>query len=330
VRNPVQINKSWSYGCEHELADIARRMQLPQGFGWDERDFTIVNSNGVANDPKGVLYEFGGEINTPPTSTVEGQVECLCQIKELFPKAVVNYRSNLHVHIRVPGLNKNLALLKQVQCYIHQHMPNVFSIIELLPRPGIKDFLNPEELVGAVRRWRRRRVSHQTLLSEKRLNRQLEARSVDEFFNLEPPISKTGKPLWHAQPRLCVSLRQLLQTNTVEFRHFPGTLDEGELYNCVEWCRQFLIAALKNASVEPLLIWARQQCWPPFPQYVHNTEIKYRATVHDGTLSKEQIKENIQAILEGRFDERVGSVSRQYQSKPAVRRRIGTGDLFNS
>jgi hypothetical protein len=41
----------------------------------------------------------------------------------------------------------------------------------------------------------------------------------------------------------------------------------------------------------------------PFPEYVHWKEVRYRATCHDGTLSAQQIADNIRAIQEGRFDE---------------------------
>ena len=139
-------HNSWSWGCEHELADIPRDRPLPKGYGWDVKDITIVNSNGIANDPKGELYKFGGEINTPPTDTVGGQVECLSTIKELFPEAKVNYRSNLHVHIRVPGLKGDLEALKQVHRYVHEHMPKLLPIIEPLPKPTMWEHSDPKEL----------------------------------------------------------------------------------------------------------------------------------------------------------------------------------------
>lgn len=321
--------KNVTWGAEHELADISRHAVLPKGFGWDTRDITIVNSNGIANDPSGELYGFGGEINTPPTDSPEGQVECLCQIKELFPNAVVNYRSNLHIHLRVPGLKEDLVALKRVQKYVHKHMREALALIEPIPYPTAAEYPVSAELKGALRRYRRRCVSHHTLLTPSRLAYQLEAKTVEDFFNKEPPMSRVGKPLWHAQPRLCVSLRQLLQTDTVEFRHFPGTLDEGLLYNCLLWCGKFMHAALSGSTIDPLLAWAKKQSWPTFPKYVYKQEVCYRATVHDGSLTKDQIKKNIQAILEGRFDACVGGVPRQHKSIPTMRRASG-GDLFNS
>src|SRR5690606_23961726 len=98
----------------------------------------------------------------------------------------------------------------------------------------------PEEILGNWKRWKRRRVSHQTLLTPHRVTQQLTATTPEEFFELEVPASNSGKPLWHAQPRVCVNLRQLLQTDTIEFRHFAGTLNLEVLEDCFNWCQKFL------------------------------------------------------------------------------------------
>jgi hypothetical protein len=127
--------------------------------------------------------------------------------------------------------------------------------------------------------------------------------NLDEvFFEAEVPWGG-GRPRWHLQSRTAVNLRQLLQTNTIEFRHFPGTLDPNELKTCLLWCKQFLICALEDSDIKTLLDWARHNKFPTFPLYEHDLEIKYRATTHDGSLTKDQIKQNIDRILNGTFDE---------------------------
>lgn len=291
----------WTYGCEHELADISWETPLPRGFGRDTKDYTIVNSNGVANDPKGKLYRFGGELNTPPSNKPEGQAQYLRLIRQVYPEAKVNYRSNLHVHIRVPNLKDDLLALKQVQAYIHAEMPKVFPVVEPIPHPTRKEFPIPGEYEGAKRRYKRRLVSHHCLLKDARLEHQLAANTTEEFFAREVPRDKAGNPLWSCQPRLCVSLRQLLQTDTVEFRHFPGTLDDRELLTCIQWCRRFMLAALDGDALEPHLAWAANQVFPKFPPYIHELERRYRATVHDGSVPKDRIALNIRAIEEGTF-----------------------------
>jgi hypothetical protein len=295
--------KQMSYGAEHEFADASLYTSLPAGW-YRDPEHTIVNSNGIAADPKGELWKFGCELNPTPTLDAGGQVQHLQWIRKKFPEAKVNYRSNLHIHIRVPGLIDDLQSLKRVQAYIHEHFPRVIDVLVPLPRPESADYPAPGEFEGALRRWRRRRVSHRTLLTPARLARQLTARTVGEFFALEPPSSRDGtKVLWHAQPRLAVSLRQLKQTDTVEFRHFPGTLSEKEMLAATVWCGKFLVAAINNDPIEPLLAWASQYSFPQFPRFCLWQENRFRATVHDGTLTRGQIANNIKRILAGEFDD---------------------------
>jgi hypothetical protein len=126
--------------------------------------------------------------------------------------------------------------------------------------------------------------------------------SVEEFFAAEAPEDKKGKPLYHLAIRSAVNLRQLLETETIEFRHFPGTLDEHELETCFLWCREYLNAALHTDEPTTLLYRRRflsKRRFPTFPKYVHWMEERYKRTVHDGSVSKEEIKKNIQKILKG-------------------------------
>lgn len=300
------INTSrWTWGAEHEFADHPLDRPLPEGYGRDRRDVTMVNSNGIANDPKGKSYRFGGEINTPPTTTRAGQVDCLHELLAHLPEAKINYRSNLHLHIRVPGLREDLGLLKRVQLHIHIYMREALQLIEPLPRPSPtnSDFNwhKPSEApryLGELRRWRRRRVSHQTLLTPKRLARQLEATTVEEFFAAEVPQSSAGKPQWHFQPRLCVNVRQLLETDTIEFRHFPGTMDPEILGICLDWCHDYLCHALEDRNIGALLQEYKDRTFPPFPTYDHEMETRYRRTCHGHTMSREEIDQNIKQILE--------------------------------
>jgi hypothetical protein len=292
-----------TYGAEHEWADWPLDRALPKGFKRDERDITIVNSNGVANDPTGRLWRFGGEINTPPTDTTRGQADILQALLLRYPEAVVNYRSNLHIHIRVPGLRENLPALKRVQAHIHRWMPVLLPVLEpeLSERPAARVGETSEEYIGAVRRWRRRRVSHGTLLKAQRVEGQLAAQTIEEFFEREVPRSSWGKPMWHAQPRICVNLRQLRETDTVEFRHFPGTLYADQMQICQEWCEAYLMRALDGEDCSDIKT-QYAGLFQSFPAYSHWHERRYRATVHDGTLTREQIAVNIQQIVDGVFD----------------------------
>lgn len=292
--------KSW--GAEHEWADHPLGRAVPKDFGRDVNDITIVNSNGIANDPKGRTYMYGGEFNTPPTSTILGQVDCMERLKEHYPEATINYRSNLHLHAHIPGLKDNLPMLKQLQGHIHMYLPEVLAtVVEPIPRPTAEEYPLTAELKGAKRRFARRRVSHQCFLSHARVSLQASARTVEEFFNLEPPHSKADdKPMFHLQPRVCVNLRQLLQTDTIEFRHFPGTMDSLELQTAFLWVNDYLECALNNVGINGLAQAAKRWVFPQFLKYHHPTEVGYRSTVHDGTLDFTEIQANVGKILSKR------------------------------
>lgn len=294
---------SWTYGAEHELADWDARLPLPPGLTHNRKDYTIVNSNGVANDPKLKTYPYGGEINTDPTPTMGGQVELLQLIKARVPGATVNYRSNLHLHIRVPGLSEDLKALQRVQAFIHEHLPSFFQEMLLLDKPSRAEGQSEEEHAGAVRRWRRNRVSQQTLLTPKRLSAQLEATTLDEFFEAEAPMGRNGRPQWQFQPRLAINLRQLRETDTVEFRCFFGTMEERRLRFALQFCDDFLCAAISGQPGEKLveLYRSRRQLWPLRPPYNHRLDQGFRATTHDHSVKRADIIANTRRILEGEF-----------------------------
>lgn len=292
-----------TYGAELELADIDRHRDLPPGCGWDRNDYSMVNSNGIAVDPKGISYGLGGEIQMRPEGSLTGLVEQFAGLMTLFPEAAVNYRSNLHIHVHVPGLKDNLELLKKFQSAIHDLMPDLLPIIEPIPEPKRKHYATEAAFKGARNRYKRRRKSHWTLLTPQRLEHQLAATTVEEFFEREVPATKaTGKPMWHAQARCCVNLRQMRETDTIEFRHFPGTTDPFEFATALQWCDKFVEAVLRDetARLPPLAVMMRTQKgmrWPQFMRYHHESELKYLRTCHDGTNKRPAIEAAIREIL---------------------------------
>lgn len=283
---------SWTYGAEHELADWDTSKLLPKCFTRAD-DWTLVNSNGIAVQPSPKIYHLGGEINTPPSEDIETQLDYLAYIIDRYPEATVNHRSNLHVHIRVPGLVKSLKHLKLIQRGIHSdEFKAVLNYLEPIP---------VGQSLAEKKREKRRKVSHHTFLTEKRIAKQLEAKTLVEFFESEVPRSKAGQVMWHAQPRVCVNLRQILQTDTIEFRHFPGTLDLEELSVSFSWCRDFLITILRGENVLNLWEKYRLKVFPPFPPFDESREIKYQATASHNGLKQREILDNIRLIERGEF-----------------------------
>jgi len=305
---------SWTFGCEHEWADWDQTIQLPNGWGIDRNDVTMVNSDGIAVDPKGISWKFGGELNSPPTSAafdqgllVENIRSWLCLHGKPTPEA--NYRSNLHVHVRVPGLRDDLDALKKLAAFGHFAMPILLLMIEEIPKPDKRDFHDDSGgFKGAMRRYRRRLVSHHTVITGMRLSKQLAAPTVTEFFAAECPSDRQGLPLWHLAPRHAVNLRHLREaTETIEFRHFPGSTDPVEVEQACKWCRHYLDVAL-GGGTHAEKIDKLSKSWrevfsklplPWFREYDHSLEERYRLTCHDGTLTRAQIEANIAKIQRG-------------------------------
>ncbi len=264
--------KRWTYGAELELVDWPQREQLASGMMIDEAERANVNSNGIAVDGTGKLYHLGGEILTVPSVEPSGPADQLLWVKTKFAEATVNFRTGLNIHVRVPGLRNNLKKLKQLQAFVHKMMPALIPIIDNIPMPTVRDFPDSRVLTGAKRDYNRCKKNHHALLPKWRLELQLKARTPQEFFEAEAVHLATGKVHWALALRNCVNLRQLMQTDTVEFRHFPGSASPAEVLNATLWCQSFLEAAFNGGltTVEDLLRRfgpGEGRAWPKFSQY---------------------------------------------------------------
>jgi hypothetical protein len=289
--------RTWTYGAEHEFADWDTSLGWPAGYGRDPEP-NICNSNGIAADPTLKSYQYGAEINTPPTDTPEGQADALATFLALHPRATANWRGGLHIHIRVPGLKDSLPTLKKLQAYIRDNT-EVYHLIDPLPEPTPEEFGAMDVYKAARKRYHWMKMSHFTAIPSYRVDRQLKAATLPEFFAGEAPESREGKPLWHAQPRAAVNLRQLLQTETIEFRHFPATESPEETQTAAEWCRDFLLAAFD--SYPAVELFRDRYAARKFPTlstiYNHKQETRWRAT----TITKNTrsvIEANIVRILQ--------------------------------
>ena len=294
---PVIDPKSFTYGAELEWADVDRRKPLPPGtWGW-QIDHTVANSNGVTLVQ---YYPFGGEIQTKPTQSIGAQLQHFQELLDLFPEAKLNHSCALHVHIRAPGLKDNLKLLKQVQELVVRWSPKFLPLIDPTSKPTAKDYPNLDVLKGALKHHRWRCRSRWTTLSAKRIEVQLAAKTCREFFEREAPISsKNGRPYWFFQPRSAVNLRQLLATDTVEFRHFSGTTDVGEFKTALLWCRAFLDLAINKQGESPVDLFHKEfseQQFPKFVPYNHVLEQRRQKT-HPTGKRKEDVMRAIEQIL---------------------------------
>ena len=312
------LPRGWTIGVELELADCRRDTPLPGRSVWDRKDYTIVNSNGVANDPAGKLWQYGGEINTEPTSSISAQVAVIGDVfAALTPAPTVNYRANFHVHVRVPGLDTDVPAVHRVLRYCAAHGRRAFELVDPLPPKPTAADVGWDVYAGAVARWRRRSVSHYALLSPRFLRAALAAQTPEAIRVAHAPISK-GKPQYHLAPRCGVNVRALWETpgQTVEFRHFCMSLDAAVLADALRWCVLFLQAALDGGPGPGDLLWGGAR-FPMQPLYDHWLETRYRATsrrYHD--------EATIRATLarwdaEGTLDASAMRVYREPVSQPA-------------
>jgi hypothetical protein len=216
----------------------------------DDGNYTSVNSNGVAVDGKGKTYHLGGEILTAPSEDVNGPAEQFDWIKKRWPEAKSNYRTGLNVHVRVPGLQEDLRKLQRLQVFIHRVMPELLPVIDPILVPTREEYPEKAAFAGAMRNYRTRRKDHYTLLSERRLEMQAWARTPTEFFEAEAIHEPTRQVYWALAPRTCVNLRQMLQTDTIEFRHFFMPASAEELLNATAWCKFFLEVAFDGSKIE--------------------------------------------------------------------------------
>lgn len=286
------LSKDFTYGVELEYGNCDRTIpELPDGAKWNALDNTCVSSTGIANDPSGKLYKFGGEINTRPTTTIQEQTDHIEKINRYLvsegPSPIVNYRSNLHIHVRVPGLKDDLPMLKQLLQYIHTYQQQAFDIVETIPVPD-RNTLSPLHYQWAKKRYDRRQTSHQHKLPEKRYDAMMRASTPTEFWHEHAHKNAKGDPSWFQCPRAGINLRQLFEeTNTIEFRHFPGTLDMIEMESAITWCKSFLEVALNSPETPPhTLLGSYAYKFPDFQPYEFETEQVYQFTNFDKNTRK--------------------------------------------
>jgi len=276
--------KDMSCGAELEYADCYRFDKLPQGANWNNKDNTVVNSNGIANDPIGKVYQYGGEINTKPTITISEQINHIQEIiNTLKIKPSINYRCNLHIHVRVNGLKDDLESCKNLLSYIDNYQQRAFDIVEQIPFPISTD---KTEYLWELKRYKRRKKSHQYKLPSSRVKAMMNATTVEEFYQEHAPNTAKGR-MWYFSPRAGINLRQMWEeTNTIEFRHFPATLNMDEMRSCLEWCYIFLENALNKGEPPESLVDRFDFKFPKFEKYNFIAEQLYQHTNFDNNSRK--------------------------------------------
>ena len=91
-------------------------------------------------------------------------------------------------------------------------------------------------------------------------------------------------------------MRQMFEeTETIEFRHFPGTLSSREMKDSIRWCYDFLDSALVTGLRPRDLLVKGNYKFPQFQPYEFETEQLYQWTNHDKN-KKSVIKERLEDL----------------------------------
>ena len=232
----MQIQK---YGCELELSDWDITQPLPPCLKRNRRDRTIVNSNGVANDPSGKYYQFGGEVNTEPTETIDEQLQYIYIAFNEIKDAKTNYRANFHVHISVDGLADNLEMLKRFQRNLFEFGEEGLQIIDPLLSPTKEEVGHEYLWVMISDRIKHSLKSRHFIVSQKIQDKLMGARTVDEFFDYLP------------ERRQWCNLKSLRKHGTIEFRCFGGSVRTMEQYgNAFMFCKYFVERTLGDLPID--------------------------------------------------------------------------------
>lgn|GEM_PF-5218898 len=260
--------KKWTYGIEAEMVDFNNKTPIT-GKYYISSEVCSINSDGMACSWE---YDYGGEVNTYPTDSIEEQEQIFKTFLEDNPTATVNYRSTLHTHVHVPGLIEDLDKLKQIFQYTLKWTPWIMQRVYILePDP---QFILYDK--GRVL-WRFLNVG--TVMPPKwRVKQIMEAKTVEEFFT-NHMLSKAGKFTPLQSKRYAVNMVKLKQIETIEFRHFHGPENEKQVRTALEISRDFLECALNNIPFDE--VWNDKiKNWelpPPQPLDVE-LEKKYHET----------------------------------------------------
>lgn len=122
------------------------------------------------------------------------------------------------------------------------------------------------------------------------------AKTPREFYEAHASRDKFGRPMFHLATRCGINLMQLFdETDTVEFRHFPMTLDLDEIRSAITWCLKFMEAGL-NDQQPPKELLEDWMVFPKFIKYNHVREERMRST-SVGKINRSRAKANITKML---------------------------------
>ncbi len=239
---------AWTFGAELEWPDVDVRRELPEGWGWSRTDYTVVGSDGIANDPMRELVLKSGELNTPVCGSPEELGERTAEVRAAL-RPGHNYRSNLHGHIaHADGREWQAEELKAIADYSRRLLPGALKMMD--PLNGLFEGLtDPEEIAGAKKRMAHSERSRHYFTSDARHAARMEAEDVRGMLEAEVPMGRSGRPQWHLATREAVNLRSVRKHGTIEFRCFAGDESAENVWAMACFARDWVEAALNSRDV---------------------------------------------------------------------------------
>lgn len=236
---------SFTYGSEIEWGDIRRDIELPEHLGnWEYSETDVINSakhNYIACDPLGIEPPYGGEINTVPTHTIQGQIDIFKELLTYFTEhncpPTVSFISHSHVHIHVPGLKDDIVALKKLTAYIKANQQETV-------KQCLKYYEHPDISKGKGAKAYFKYDGGRLMPNWMCDNIVNYATDFDSYIYLHcagKDAKSRGRPFRYAINTYC-----LKHTNTVEFRCFRSACDSKQLKDIFEFCTEFLNAALNT------------------------------------------------------------------------------------
>lgn len=229
-----------SVGSEIEFCDVDRRkVELPEGCVFNNKEVTLVNSSGRAvNSKKDSEYFIGGEINVIPTQTIDEQLKAIERCLKALNKAgapSVNYRCNQHFHICLVEELQTLESLKKIQSYAYDNFQN-----SILGTMGEGQFNKPKDMpMGTWKHYTERMVAP---WRQKHLMEAVDLKDFQmSFFK-----NKKGTHASLTFHRQYVNTHSFFKTKTIEFRGYWGTLNLRMIENCLKFSYLFIDQALTD------------------------------------------------------------------------------------
>lgn len=278
---------NWTWGYELEFGDINRSVIIPDHLGkWEYAETDIVNLTppyrGLACDPLGIDPPVGGEINTKPTNTWQGQVDRIFDIVDVFrnlgQEPTASCVNHGHLHVRVPGLKDDIGALKRLTRYIrdNQHM-----VIDQCYQYRIHPDMSLAKTAKTYLKWDGGRPMPDYMCN----NIINLANDFEDFIRLHAAGKdgvSMGRPFRHAINTYCMK-----HTGTIEFRCFRSSTDRKEIEDSFRFAEQFVDAALNDGPEIEDIFFNNNFSFPKF-EYDHEMYVAWEKTKYDKSRGNKQ------------------------------------------